>query len=107
MAEKKKATKEQEPSLEIPINFNLPVGFPSVYATNFVVQMGDEEIILSFYEVQQPFFLQGSPEENLEILKTEGVRADCVARITISKNRFVKFADVLQQAKNQIPESNK
>ena len=105
MAEKKATGKKQEKA-DISINFNLPIEMSSVYATNMLVQAGEDEVTLSFFEAQPPL-LQGTPEENLAILKAQGVRADCVARVTISKNRFGNFVNAMKQIQDQLTELNK
>lgn len=71
---------------------------PSVYATNLVIQPGEFEVIVSFFEIQPPLFFGSDQKANLDALKKTGVRADCVARITIAKDRFEGFANAMKQA---------
>src|SRR5829696_7668297 len=79
--------------LEVPLRFGVPAGMPSRYAHHLIVQQGESEVLLSFFEVIPPL-LVGSPDEQKETLK-KGVRADCVARITVSKSRYPDFVRVL------------
>lgn len=96
----KKPTAKTVPSAnpdQISINFNAPIEMPSVYATNVVIQPGEYEVVISFFEVQPPMFTSQDEKENLAILKKVGVRADCVARVTIAKDRFEGFANAMKQ----------
>lgn len=95
------ATKNKKPvakvgEIEIPVQFNLPVDMPSVYATNMLVQVSDQEIILSFFEAQPPLVI-GDTQESIELLKSVGIRADCVAKVIVSPARFEGFVQVLSQ----------
>jgi hypothetical protein len=100
------ATKNKKPTakvagVEIPLQFNLPIDMPSVYATNMLVQASDQEIILSFFEAQPPFMTEDT-QENIELLKSVGIRADCVAKVIISSARFEGFVQVLAQTVQRI-----
>lgn len=87
---------------QVPIKFNLPVEMPSVYSTNIVVQTLEHEVLISFYEIQPPLLIGGTPEQNLAFIKKTGLRADCVSRITIAKGRLETFADVFRKAVNDM-----
>lgn len=79
---------------------------PSVFATNLLIQQGEHEMILSFFEIQPPFLI-GTADENLALLKKVGLRADCMARITISKERFEGFADAMKKAATDMKAASK
>ncbi len=82
--------------VEVPIEWSMPESMVSRYATNLVVQNGEHEFTLNFYEVRVPIIL-GSPDEQIEQLsKIDSVRADCVARIIIAADRLEEFISVLQ-----------
>jgi hypothetical protein len=103
--------KKQKPitkigEIEVPLQFNLPVDMPSVYATNMLVQASDQEIILSFFEAQPPFFTEDA-KDNIELLKSVGVRADCVAKVIISPARFEGFVGVLNRVAEKIKAEGK
>ena len=80
----------------VPLLFNIPVGVSSRYAHHLLVQVGGDEVTFSFFEMIPPVVLDAKLLEN-------GVRADCVARVTIAKARFPDFVktlvDVLQKSK--------
>lgn len=106
MTKKIQQGKQEKQSINTSLHFNLPVEMPSVYATNLLVQAFEYEVILSFFEAQPPIFT-GTPEENLEELERVGMRADCVARITIAKDRFENFVKAMQGLSNEIKSQNK
>lgn len=94
--------------MEVPLQFNAPVDMPSVYATNIVLQQMEYEVVVSFYEMQPPILLPGrKEEENLAILKKAGMRADCVAKVVIAKERFGAFADIMKQLANNLKAEEK
>lgn len=93
---------------QLQISFNVPIEMPSVFATNILVQQMEHEVLVSFYEIQPPLLLPGSNEaENLAILKKTGMRADCVAKVIIAKQRFGAFADVMKQFATAIKAAEK
>ena len=63
----------------------------SRYASNFVVQRQQHEVVLSFFEVIGPIIL--SADEPPPTV----VPARCVARITIAKPRIQELVDILQK----------
>ena len=98
MANKQTKSKKVDQVTEVPIQFNAPVDMPSVYATNILLQQMEYEVVVSFYETQPPILLAGKNEdENLAIMKKAGMRADCVAKVIIAKERFGAFADIMRQ----------
>ena len=74
--------------------FGVPVGMTSRYAHHLMVQGAEHEVVLSFFEVIPPM-LSGTPEEQRAILQ-KGVRAECIARITVARARFPEFVKTMQ-----------
>ena len=72
--------------------WHVPEDLASGYATNIVVQTGENEIWVSFFEVPPPILLAPEDAEHLE-----NVTAECIARIVITPDRMSKFIEVLQQ----------
>jgi hypothetical protein len=71
---------EEVPSLA---SWQSSEGTQSSYANNMVVQSGQYEVIVSFFEGQLPLIF-GTPEETKkQIEKLESVRAECVSKISI------------------------
>lgn len=90
-AAKKKQTQERF----VPTIWNFPDDLLSGYATNILVQLGDEELFVSFFELQHPVLL--SPQD---AKKLESVKAECIARIVVTPGRLSAFIDVLQKQLN-------
>lgn len=106
MTKKTQQGKKSEQSIQTTVHFNMPIEMPSVYATNLIVHSSEFEVVLSFFEAQPPIF-DGTEEENLEELKKIGVRADCVARVTIAKDRFEGMVKVMQGFSNDLKTQRK
>ncbi len=87
-----KATKTKPQDRVIPITWSYPEDMVSSYATNMLVQNGDQELYVSFFEVPPPVLF--NPED---AQKLESVNAECIARIIITPDRMAKFIEVLQQ----------
>jgi Protein of unknown function (DUF3467) len=90
--------REQQTSYNItlPIEWHVPDSIQSRYATNVVVQPGQYEFILSFFETQLPIFM-GQPEENRAKLEQIGaVQAVCVGRIIVAAEQLPGIIDALQ-----------
>lgn len=97
---KKKST-PQPAGRNLPISWNVADDLVSRYATHLVVQHGENEYILSLFEVRPPL-LVGRPEETLEKLnQLDAIQANCVARIIVAADRLPEFAKVLQDAVNK------
>jgi len=90
-------TEEIEGQIKLPIQWNLPEGLTSRYATNIVVQRGENEFIVSFFEVIPPIAL-GTPEQRITQLEAvESVTAECVARVIIAADKMPGFIEALQE----------
>src|SRR5438034_2408008 len=83
-----------EDAAEVPVMFHVPVGLAGRYAHHLIVQGSDQEVTLSFFEALSPILL-GTPEQQKATLE-KGIRAECVARIIISKKRYPEFLKVMQ-----------
>ncbi len=83
-------------SIALPIEWHYPETIQSRYATNMLVQAGEHEIVLSFFEAQLPL-LVGQPEDNKAKLEQMGaIKAECVARIIIAPERLPSLITALQ-----------
>ncbi len=84
--------------LRVKLLFRVPDGMSGRYAHEMTVQPLEHEIILSFFEIISPLMI-GTPEEQKETV-SQGVRADCVARVIIARPRYPSFvkamADILE-----------
>lgn len=94
-----KKEEKQEPNfpLNLQIDWKVPENIVRRYATNMVVQTGENEIFVSFFETVPPLFI-GSPEEiEQQASKTKTIPANCVAAIVISPEKIPSFVDALQE----------
>ena len=92
-----KESKASPDTLQLKVNFRIPGRMPSVYAQHMLVQPGENEVVVSFFELVLPPFSGPPSEEDLKAISESGVIADCVARVTIAKNKFPNFATAMQQ----------
>jgi hypothetical protein len=76
----------------IPVIWNFPEDSLRGYATNLLVQTGEQELYLSFFETRPPVVLAPEDVENIE-----SVTAECIAQIIVTPERLVKFIEALQQ----------
>lgn len=82
--------------IQLPIDWHIPDSIQSRYVTNVLVQPGQYEIIISFFETQIPL-LAGQPEENKAKLEQIGaIRAECVGRIIVVPEQVPGIISALQ-----------
>lgn len=87
---------QQSEIITLPIDWHFAEELHSRYANNVLVQAGQHEFIISFFEAQPPLLL-GSPEENKAKLKQMGsVRAECVSKIVVSPEVIPELISALQ-----------
>lgn len=101
MASKRTVTKAKasEKERQVPMVWSFPSDLVSGYATNMLVQTGESELYVSFFEAPPPVLF--GPED---AKKLESVTAECIARLVISPDRVAKFIEVLQQQLNAFNE---
>jgi hypothetical protein len=80
--------------VELPIEWHVPENIIRRYASNVVIQHGEHEFTISFFEIKEPLLL-GIAKEKLDEL--ESVRAECVAQIVVHPARMQQFIDVMQK----------
>lgn len=61
------------------------------------MQPGEHEVLLSFFEIIPPRLGPNATESEVNAIKEGGVVAECIARITIAKERFPGFAMAMQE----------
>jgi hypothetical protein len=88
--------KKEHERLVVPIEWHFPEGIVTRYASNMLVQFGDHDCYLSFFEIPVPVLL-GTPEEQLEqAKKLKRVRAECIARIAIPLSKMPAIVEALK-----------
>ncbi len=88
----KPRTKKKAQERVIPVVWNFPEESLSGYATNLLVQTGEQELYISFFEARPPILFV--PED---FEKLESVTAECIAQIIVTPERLAKFIEALQQ----------
>lgn len=97
MDEKKPAIKkEKKPTVKkaVPIEWYMPEGVMTPFASNMLIQTMENEFKVSFFELKPAVRISNS-----EPLPTK-VRADCVASVIITADRLPKFITALQAQLN-------
>lgn len=85
-------TKAETEERRVPLVWSFPDDLVSGYATNMLVQSGDNELYVSFFESPPPVLFTPDDAKSLE-----SVKAECIARIVISPDRMPKFIEALQK----------
>src|SRR6266849_1855655 len=89
---------EQESSkgIMLPIDLHVPDTLHNQYVHNVIVQPGQHEITLFFFETQIPPFI-GSPEANREYLLKQGsIRFECISKMTVAPELVPEIIKALQ-----------
>jgi len=101
MNDEKNEQVDSPESTQVRLNFRIPSRMPTLYAHHMIVQPGEHEVTISFFEVIPPLVL-GGPKEQMKLLQETGIMAECVARITVAKSRYPAFAEAMQQVLSQV-----
>ena len=88
MSKEKKQNKKEQAKL--PIEWHVPEGLMTPFATNMLVQIIENEFKLSFFELKPAIRVDASAP------LPEKVRADCVASVIITADRLPKIIEALQ-----------
>lgn len=81
---------------KIPIEWYVPEGLMSQYATNMVIQHTDQEFMISFFEIKHPIILGPDEEVKNQYEKIGKVRAECITRIILTPDRLKDFIASMQ-----------
>ena len=90
----------------VPLDWQIPDGIITRHVTNIVVQRGEHEVIISFFEVKPPIMLGDSEEVQEQLTTLKSVPAVCVSRIVVSTNRLPGFVQALQIALEAVKANN-
>jgi hypothetical protein len=89
----------------LPIEWLSTSDAPSYYANNVVVQSGQNEGYLLFFEMIPPM-LTGTQEEIKEKLETVKVQAKCKARLIVPRDLIPKIIAALESTNERIKAIN-
>jgi hypothetical protein len=81
---------EESKQVAVPIEWDLPDGLITPFATNMVIQTIENEFKISFFEVKPKIHLSDS-----EPLPNK-IKAICIASVIVTADRLPKFIEVLQ-----------
>jgi hypothetical protein len=87
---KKKKSDTNKTGVAIPIEWYIPDGLITPFATNMVVQSSGDAFKVLFFEVKSPFLLDESATPPSK------VRADCVGSVVITPDKLPKIIEVFQ-----------
>lgn len=87
---------KKEPRM-VPLEWRIPEGVATPYATNMLVQLMENEFKIMFFEVKPPIMLDKSQPPPTKVI------ADCVGSVFVSAERLPKFIETL---KNQLDRYN-
>src|SRR5690349_6706648 len=77
------------------IDWHFPDGLTSKFANHLVIQRDENEVFVSFFELQPPVIMNA--EDAKEKLKGKStIRATCVAKIIVSQSRWAGFVKAFQ-----------
>lgn len=96
MSEETEQEQQQSDEVTLSVDWHFPEGLLSRYANNVLVQSGQYDFVVSFFEMQLPVLI-GSPEDNKMKLKEMGkVPAECVSKIIMPPELVQGLIDALQ-----------
>jgi hypothetical protein len=98
ISEIEQANPPLDDDFDIPIDFHIPEVYPNPYASDVVVQVGKNELVICFFQADLPF-LTGNEEENLAKLRQmKSIPANCVGRVTVPPDLVPELINALQTA---------
>ena len=79
----------------LPINLHVPDTIHNQYVHHVIVQPGQNEITLFFFETHIPPYI-GSPEANREYLLKQSVRFECISKLVVAPQLVPEIIKALQ-----------
>src|SRR5438105_8621530 len=90
------AAEEELVTITRPLEWYIPPDMITRYATNMLIQHGENEFFISFFEFRPPVIMGTPEEQKKQADQLPSVRAECVARITVAEKRLPEFIRVMQ-----------
>lgn len=81
----------------VPVTYDVPDGMVAEYATHMVVQNGDRETFLLFFQVQPPIISGEAEERQKQLEALTSVSARCVAKIILAPAKIPEMIKALQE----------
>lgn len=79
----------------LPVEWHVPETIHNQYLHNVIIQPGQHEITLMFFETHIPPYV-GSPEANREYLQKQSVRFECVGKFVVAPQFVPEIIKALQ-----------
>ncbi len=90
------AEQEEKHEIVLSVDWRIPESIQGQYTNNVLVQAGQFEFNIFFFEMQQPI-LSGSLEENKAKLgEMKSIEARCVSKVVLSPELIPGFINALQ-----------
>jgi hypothetical protein len=80
----------------IPLSWHVPEGLRAEYATNVVVQKGEREMFLLFFQAEPPVIAGETEDREEQLKKVESIRARCVSKVILAPERLPEVIRLLQ-----------
>lgn len=77
---------------EVPIDYTIPADIKLLFADGLIVQHGENEFILSFFQTLRPIILTEDDRKGVE-----KVESRCVARIVVTPQQMAKNVEALKE----------
>lgn len=91
--------KEIKQEVKVPIEWHIPDYIITRFASNMVVQKIENDFKILFFEVQPDIQLTPEP-------LPKSIKAECVASVIVTADRFAKFVEVLQKQLSLVESSD-
>jgi hypothetical protein len=97
--------KESDPKVFVmPLEWEIPPSIATIYANNVIVQYGENECYVLFFEGMPPF-VTGTPEQMAEQYeKMKSVKTKCVARVALPRAVMPKVVKMLHDNQTIVSE---
>lgn len=80
----------------IRVVWEVPPGFPTLYSTHLVVQHGEEDFTITFWDLRPPVLMGSLEEKQQQVWALKEVRPTALARIVVSPSRMRQFTQVMR-----------
>lgn len=80
----------------IRVLWEVPAGFPTHYSTHLVVQHGEEDFTITFWDLRPPVLMGSLEQKQQQVRALTEVRPTVLARIIVSPRRMREFTQVMQ-----------
>jgi hypothetical protein len=97
--EKGNGTAKSRPKgiIGLPIQLVYPEGLTGRYANHLLVQVGQREANLSFFEIRLPPLVGSAEEVQAQAKKLKGIQAEAVARLIVPLDLLPEIITALQE----------